>query len=63
MIEFLEIDLGIIALLIIGSVLVIASIVLLIVNYFQETKRVDKQRRKELEDAKKNETNKVERTK
>ena len=50
MIEFPEnMDLGIIALLIIGSVLVVASIVMLVVNYFQETKRVDKIRQKEKE--------------
>lgn len=48
--EFPEMDLGLIALLVVGGILIIAIMVMLVINYFQEVKRVEKQREKEKRD-------------
>ena len=50
MIEFPEnMDLGLIALLVLGGIFIVIIFVLLVINYFREVKRVEKQREKEKE--------------
>ena len=48
--EFPEMDLGLIAILVIGGFIIIVIMVMLVINYFQEVKRVEKQREKEKRD-------------
>lgn len=50
MIEFPEnMDLGLIALLVLGGIFIVIIFVLLVINYFREVKRVEKEREKEKE--------------
>ena len=47
MIEFPEnMDLGLIALLVLGGIFIVIIFVLLVINYFREVKRVEKEREK-----------------